>query len=322
MKAMHLQYDGVDWVARLIGFLVDLVQDDLAVHNNNSNKNSSSNNSSNNDNNSNNNSTSAAGGAGTVTTTTTTTTVADWAELLAVRPRTYLRLSLAMDLSMSSGRFPDKTDFLARLDDTMRGSAPRLHGANHLHHSHHNHMHHRSARPMRSLPGPTSRPHGVFDAYAAPWRTPRGTAPPSRGGGSGGGGLGNRPVAVPQQEEQEQQQQQQQQPAGGSGGDATATTTATASTTALHRDGGNDGYVVPGEEDAMCDAAYLDALGEGFAADADLDRFTSLPDDLDDFFDPTLGDLTSSEESPASKSLDADIDNALMAAAGHEMIQL
>lgn len=89
IKAMHVQYDGVDWVARLVRYLVDLVQDDLAF-------------------------------------TTAGSSVNDWAELLAVKPRTYLRLSLAMDLSMSSGRFPDKKDFLARLDGLRLGRSARV----------------------------------------------------------------------------------------------------------------------------------------------------------------------------------------------------
>lgn len=86
---MHVQYDGVDWVARLVRYLVDLVQDDLSF-------------------------------------TTAGSSVNDWGELLAVKPRTYLRLSLAMDLSMSSGRFPEKKDFLARLDGLRLGRSAKV----------------------------------------------------------------------------------------------------------------------------------------------------------------------------------------------------
>lgn len=255
MKTMHLQYDGVDWVARLVRFLVDLVQDDLAFHNNNNN----------------NNTTTTAAASANNNTTTTTTSVTDWAELLAVRPRTYLRLSLAMDLSMSSGRFPDKKDFLARLDGTRLG---------------------RSAKALRSLPEP-------LGTCSAPLRAPRNAAS-RRGGG---------PAPLPQQ------------PAAGAGGDAAVP--------ALDR-GGADDYGMP-EDTAMGDASsyMVDALGggpcqphqEGFAADADLDRFTSLADELDDFFDPALGDLASSQESSTSKSFDVDVDNALLAA-HQETIQL
>lgn len=89
MRAMQQQYDGVDWLARVVRFLVDLVQDDLAY-------------------------TAANGRA-----------VSDWSELLAVKPKTYLRLSLAMDLSMSSGRFPDKKDFLDKVDSLWQGRTAR-----------------------------------------------------------------------------------------------------------------------------------------------------------------------------------------------------
>lgn len=81
MMTMHNQYDGVHWVAKLVRYLVQLVQNDarLSV---------------------------AAGGR----------KAASWAELLTFKPRTYLRLALAMDLSMSSGRIPDQKDFSARVE--------------------------------------------------------------------------------------------------------------------------------------------------------------------------------------------------------------
>lgn len=75
---MHSQYDGVHWVAKLVRYLVELVQNDLTL---------------------------SAGRS-----------AASWAELLTFKPRTYLRLALAMDLSMSSGRIPDHEDFPARLE--------------------------------------------------------------------------------------------------------------------------------------------------------------------------------------------------------------
>lgn len=81
MRSLQVQYDGVDFVAKVIRQLIDLVQDDAA-----------------------------------------STAVADWAELLTVRPRTYLRMSLAMDMSMSSGRFPNRERILARLHNLERSS--------------------------------------------------------------------------------------------------------------------------------------------------------------------------------------------------------
>lgn len=76
---MHNQYDGVHWVAKLVRYLVQLVQNDSRI---------------------------SAGGR----------KAASWAELLTFKPRTYLRLALAMDLSMSSGRIPDQKDFSARVE--------------------------------------------------------------------------------------------------------------------------------------------------------------------------------------------------------------
>lgn len=78
MKSLQLQYDGVDWVAKVIRKLIDLVQDEA-----------------------------------TASTTTVGRRVTDWSELLIAKPRTYLRMSLAMDMSMSSGRFPDKDRLIA-----------------------------------------------------------------------------------------------------------------------------------------------------------------------------------------------------------------
>lgn len=79
MMTMHNQYDGVHWVAKLVRYLVQLVQNDSRL---------------------------SAGGR----------KAASWAELLTFKPRTYLRLALAMDLSMSSGRIPDQKDFSARVE--------------------------------------------------------------------------------------------------------------------------------------------------------------------------------------------------------------
>lgn len=78
MMTMHNQYDGVHWVAKLVRYLVELVQNDSRL---------------------------SAGRK-----------AASWAELLTFKPRTYLRLALAMDLSMSSGRIPDQRDFSARVE--------------------------------------------------------------------------------------------------------------------------------------------------------------------------------------------------------------
>lgn len=205
MKAMHVQYDGVDWVARLVRFLVDSVQDDLAF--------------------------TAAGGS-----------VTDWAELLAVKPRTYLRLSLAMDLSMSSGRFPDKKDFfLARLDGLRVG---------------------RSAKALCSPtePGQTSR-----------------SAETRRNG---------------------------QLMGTGDGSPLTFDVADLAS---------NDAR----EDKTLENASFMDGLD----VDVDLDRFTCLPDDLDDFFDPVLGEVADGGDSSTNKSYDADIDTGVLPA-GQEAMQL
>lgn len=81
MMTLHSQYDGVHWVAKLVRQLVELVQNDSAL---------------------------PAGGS-----------VANWAELLTFKPRTYLRLAVAMDLCMSSGRVPEQKDFPARLESNL-----------------------------------------------------------------------------------------------------------------------------------------------------------------------------------------------------------
>ncbi|KAF3771370.1 hypothetical protein M406DRAFT_248577 [Cryphonectria parasitica EP155] len=91
IKVLHIQYDGVDWIARLVRYLVDLVQADPAFANGEN--------------------------------------VTDWAELLAVKPESYLRFSLALDLSMNSGRFPDKNEFLTSVDETKTSRSGRLEGS-------------------------------------------------------------------------------------------------------------------------------------------------------------------------------------------------
>lgn len=226
MKAMHLQYDGVDWIARLVRFLVDLVQDDLAY---------------------------TGGTAGD----SSSSSVADWAELLAVKPRTYLRLSLAMDLSMSSGRFPDNKDFLARLDGLRLGR-----------------------RSARALCSPTV------------------SGPPPTGW---------RPA------EMTRRNGQQQPVATGGDGSPLALDMDVAASLASNN--------TPG--DALENASFMGDLErsgqQSFDVDADLDRFTCLPDDLDDFFDPVLGDLAADEESSTNKSFDAGIDNGLSSAAQEAM---
>lgn len=78
MKSLQVQYDGVDWVAKMIRQLIELVQEDA---------------------------TSAVG-----------RTVTNWSELLTLKPKTYLTMSLALDMGMSSGRFPDRETLKARLN--------------------------------------------------------------------------------------------------------------------------------------------------------------------------------------------------------------
>lgn len=95
MTTMHSQYDGVHWVAKLVRQLVELVQNDSTL----------------------------SAGQG----------VASWADLLTFKPRTYLRLALAMDLGMSSGRIPDQKDFPARLDMNVLRSLTDPHTTGRVH---------------------------------------------------------------------------------------------------------------------------------------------------------------------------------------------
>lgn len=248
MKLMHLQYDGVDWVARVVRYIVDLVQGDPAV---------------------------GSGGHH----------VTDWAELLAVRPRTYLRMSLAMDLSMSSGRLPDKTDFLARLDGVRLS---------------------RSARLLRSI------------------------AEPRENLRAGGGGLGAEEEEAGEQRECRRPEEDrlrkatdhspphQAVSADGSSalqqsdnlGAGTVTTTDLQTLQDLERPG-----VGVGDDTSFADAFGTSDFSQEHAFSAaagDLGDFQSLSADLDDFFDPAMGEDADNDGSSGGSStgiFEADIDS-------------
>lgn len=227
MKVMHLQYDGVDWVAKLIRFLVDLVQDDPVF----------------------------AGGRN----------VTDWADLLAVKPRAYLRLSLAMDLSMSSGQFPDKKGFLARLDG-IRIS--------------------RSARVLRSLAEPEQpsrvqevRPALLTDNAAADdLSLTRSISNPKKGQ------TASAMASAPQRSED-----------------------------AETRSEDVDTVPSPDPQDHPQASQVQD-----FGADANMVQYSPRLDDLDEFFNHSMGDLTGSEASFGQGQLgdygaDVDINADLLA---------
>ncbi|KAJ2893455.1 uncharacterized protein MKZ38_008663 [Zalerion maritima] len=87
MKISHPLYDGVDWVAKVVA---------CAVHHTKLE-------------------TTASG---------STSSVTDWKELLTVSPGRYVRLFLAMDLSLSSGKSPDDDDFAASLKNLSGAAEP------------------------------------------------------------------------------------------------------------------------------------------------------------------------------------------------------
>lgn len=76
MKTYQPQYDGVDWVSEIVRHVVNLAQVDES--NAQANKNSG---------------------------------ITDWTDILALQPSSYLRLALALDLSLSKGRLPEDGDF-------------------------------------------------------------------------------------------------------------------------------------------------------------------------------------------------------------------
>ncbi|KAK7421685.1 hypothetical protein QQZ08_009859 [Neonectria magnoliae] len=76
MKTYQPQYDGVDWVSEIVRHVVNLAQ----LDNTNAKGNQNSN-------------------------------ITDWTDILALQPSSYLRLALALDVSLSKGRLPEDGDF-------------------------------------------------------------------------------------------------------------------------------------------------------------------------------------------------------------------
>ncbi|KAF5519523.1 Cutinase transcription factor 1 beta [Colletotrichum aenigma] len=91
MKTYQPQYDGVDWVSETIRHIVNLAQIDSATGEAPASANE--------------------GGA----------VIADWTDILASQPSSYLRLALTMDLSLSKGRLPEDGDFPVSLRGLFTG---------------------------------------------------------------------------------------------------------------------------------------------------------------------------------------------------------
>ncbi|TDZ46012.1 Cutinase transcription factor 1 beta [Colletotrichum trifolii] len=90
MKTYQPQYDGVDWVSETIRHIVNLAQLDSPPGDTGS---------------------PSEGGA----------VIADWTDILASQPSSYLRLALTMDLSLSKGRLPEDGDFPVSLRGLFTG---------------------------------------------------------------------------------------------------------------------------------------------------------------------------------------------------------
>ncbi|KAM5342838.1 hypothetical protein ACJ41O_013804 [Fusarium nematophilum] len=91
MKTYQPQYDGVDWVSEIVRHVVNLAQ--LDDSNSQGNKNSS---------------------------------ITDWTDILALQPSSYLRLALALDVSLSKGRLPEDGDFPVSLRGLFVGGSNPL----------------------------------------------------------------------------------------------------------------------------------------------------------------------------------------------------
>ncbi|KAF7563252.1 hypothetical protein G7046_g887 [Stylonectria norvegica] len=76
MKTYQPQYDGVDWVSEIVRHVVNLAQVDNPNPQGKQNPN-----------------------------------ITDWTDILALQPSSYLRLALALDVSLSKGRLPEDGDF-------------------------------------------------------------------------------------------------------------------------------------------------------------------------------------------------------------------
>lgn len=87
MRTYQPQYDGVDWVSEIVRHIVNLAQID---------------------------------GPGT-SPTSLKPPINDWTDILALQPSSYLRLALALDLSLSKGRLPEDGDFPVSLRGLFTG---------------------------------------------------------------------------------------------------------------------------------------------------------------------------------------------------------
>ncbi|KAK2017174.1 fungal-specific transcription factor domain-containing protein [Colletotrichum eremochloae] len=90
MKTYQPQYDGVDWVSETIRHIINLAQIDSPPQGGPKN---------------------SEGRAA----------IADWTDILASQPSSYLRLALTMDLSLSKGRLPEDGDFPVSLRGLFTG---------------------------------------------------------------------------------------------------------------------------------------------------------------------------------------------------------
>lgn len=86
MKTYQPQYDGVDWISEIVRHIVNLSQLDN-THQNDGSK----------------------------------PKITDWTDILASQPSAYLRLALALDLSLSKGRLPEDGDFPVSLRGLFTG---------------------------------------------------------------------------------------------------------------------------------------------------------------------------------------------------------
>lgn len=89
MRTYQPQYDGVDWVSEIIRHIVNLAQLD--------------------------------GGSKSRVTNGAKPNITDWTDILASQPSSYLRLALALDVSLSKGRLPEDGDFPVSLRGLFTG---------------------------------------------------------------------------------------------------------------------------------------------------------------------------------------------------------
>ncbi|VUC30026.1 unnamed protein product [Clonostachys rosea] len=97
MRTYQPQYDGVDWVSEIVRHIVNLAQIDGSTGED------------------------GAGGQ-------QQTGITDWTDILASNPSSYLRLALALDLSLSKGRLPEDGDFPVSLRGLFTGGFNPLKG--------------------------------------------------------------------------------------------------------------------------------------------------------------------------------------------------